>query len=548
MAPLLKPGYILTLDMIFTPNMAFRFPSPSGLYSFLPLDLLLHLLAQIISADVIQKLILLFLFYLIPFGFFKFLGLFEKEKDEFFMVKIMASLLYLWNPFVYSRFLAGHWTFLFGYALLPLFVYKLVSIYRLKDLGGKFLKHLGVLILLSVVMTILSPHHLVFQILFFVAYSVFEFFQKTGGLKKFFIILISLLVTHSVWIVPSLLSNISVLSFGESDLVLFASSPDSQGTFMNLLTMYGFWAEKTLFDLPKAIISFWPLPFFLLFTPMIFLLFLYLPKYFRKILALKITPQANHKPLIVTLLILGLLGAILSLGSLGIAKPIFDLFYIRYPLLTGFREPQKFLSLYILTFCSFFYLGMKIWIHQIRDEKLESLEDLKAKEISQVRKFLEKSIIIGFFALIFCLTYTFFWGAFRQLQVASYPPSYEKLQDLTKDSNSKILVLPFESYDLFPFNNRRIANPADKYFNTEVIFKRELDELAEKKCDVSANFCLNKTDSSAKWNQTLWYSGVDYILINKSSDWRDYAFLSQEGYFEKIAEDDFSYVLKVLPQ
>ncbi|MBN1916251.1 hypothetical protein JW796_04720 [Candidatus Dojkabacteria bacterium] len=552
-APLLKPGFVLTLDMIFTPNMTFQIPPVSGLYSFVPLDTALFLLAKIIPADILQKIFLLVLFYLIPTGFFKFLSIFKKEKKDLFL-RLLTSTLYLWNPFVYSRLMAGQWTLLFGYALLPLFIYHLVKSYKSRNTGETFNRDFWENILystlLSLIITIFSPHHLAFILLIFLVYSFIKIISRTkGGVKKILILALAQILIHSLWIIPTLISGKAKITFGEKDLLVFASSPDSSlGTFLNLFTMYGFWAEKTLFYLPKLIIPFWPLPFFILILPIIFLFFTYLPEKIRRIFALQKEPFKKNRDIILTSFLIALIGLVLSLGSMGIAKPVFDFFYLKLGLLNPFREPQKFLSLYIFGFCTLFFPGMKIWVSQIRNEHLKSLEQFKKRESEKIRRILEKAIIFGFFVLIFSLTCTLFWGTAGQLKTAYYPQSYTELDRLTKGTDSKILVLPFKSYDFFPFNNRRIANPAPKYFNAEVFSDEKLVEISGTNCDAyisSTNSCLKKSDSVEVWTDVIKKSGIDYILVNKNSDFRSYSFLEDRNYSKKILEDDYAYVLEL---
>ena len=52
--PLLMPGFILTLDMVFTPNMAF----PSDVTNTYPLQVAIWLLHLVLPMDIIQKILL----------------------------------------------------------------------------------------------------------------------------------------------------------------------------------------------------------------------------------------------------------------------------------------------------------------------------------------------------------------------------------------------------------------------------------------------------------------------------------------------------------
>jgi hypothetical protein len=92
---MLLPGYVLTLDMIFTDNW------------------------------LIQKLFLFAMFFLLfylPVRFFPF------EIDHKF--KYWAGIFFAVNPFVYERFLAGHWLVLLLYAMLPPLIYYFIKLFK----------------------------------------------------------------------------------------------------------------------------------------------------------------------------------------------------------------------------------------------------------------------------------------------------------------------------------------------------------------------------------------------------------------------------------
>lgn len=63
-------------------------------------------------------------------------------------------------------------------------------------------------------------------------------------------------------------------------------------------------------------------------------------------------------------------------------------------------------------------------------------------------------------------------------------------------------------------------------------------------CDVVLDSCLKKSDPIEMWIDSLRDSGVDYVLVNKNSDFQKYSFLGDSKYSEKILKDDFAYILK----
>ncbi len=118
---MLLPGFVLTLDLAFTPW--YHITHSAGSYTnSLPLEYLIHILYLIFPGFAIEKIILIAMFFLLSLLSFKYLPVPQK-----FVVKLFASLLYTANSFVYVRMLAGQWTHIFAYALLPLFIHLLSS-------------------------------------------------------------------------------------------------------------------------------------------------------------------------------------------------------------------------------------------------------------------------------------------------------------------------------------------------------------------------------------------------------------------------------------
>jgi hypothetical protein len=97
MGPLLLPGYILTLDMVWTPH------TPGGWLE--------------------QKILLLGIFIMAGVGAHK---LVAKRMGQ--GAAYVAGLIFVINPFTYTRLMAGQYLVLAGYALLPWCVRALVGV------------------------------------------------------------------------------------------------------------------------------------------------------------------------------------------------------------------------------------------------------------------------------------------------------------------------------------------------------------------------------------------------------------------------------------
>ncbi|MDD4902602.1 MAG: hypothetical protein PHE24_05725 [Patescibacteria group bacterium] len=163
------PGYILTLDMVFAPHLNFNaWFSEGNFLNSSPLIYLLKFLNLFLAGWVIQKILILGLFFLIGYLAYLYLPVPKKNYARYF-----AALVYLINPFVYERFLAGQITVLFAYAFLPPFIAALIRFHR-QPLWKSVFKLFGWLILIN----IFSLHLFVMSVLVLAGYFAVSFFLR----------------------------------------------------------------------------------------------------------------------------------------------------------------------------------------------------------------------------------------------------------------------------------------------------------------------------------------------------------------------------------
>ena len=125
LGPLFKRGNIFFLDWFFVPGQPIHWEAylvQKSLWISLPFELIVHGLSSLLPVDVVQKIILLLLFFLI--GYVVWWCLPETLGPE---VRLVAGTFAIVNPFVYERFMVGQVHLLFGYALMPLLF---VSLWR----------------------------------------------------------------------------------------------------------------------------------------------------------------------------------------------------------------------------------------------------------------------------------------------------------------------------------------------------------------------------------------------------------------------------------
>jgi len=118
MAPLLRPGFILTLDMVFTPQLRM----PETVTSSYIFHAALHVLNLVIPADILQKLLLCSVMLLAGIGMHRLIQAVLPLRRGAQWALYVAGIFYAVNPYTYSRLMAGQYAVLLGYALLPSFV------------------------------------------------------------------------------------------------------------------------------------------------------------------------------------------------------------------------------------------------------------------------------------------------------------------------------------------------------------------------------------------------------------------------------------------
>jgi hypothetical protein len=115
-APLLAPGYVLTYDMVWVPDLTVHRDTwglGTALPRAVPSDLVVAVVDEIVPGQLVQKLILLAALGLAGTGAARLC------VGQGPVAALAAASLYVWNPFVAERLGLGHWPLLVGYAALP---------------------------------------------------------------------------------------------------------------------------------------------------------------------------------------------------------------------------------------------------------------------------------------------------------------------------------------------------------------------------------------------------------------------------------------------
>ncbi|MFI6536577.1 hypothetical protein ACIBHY_29295 [Nonomuraea sp. NPDC050547] len=419
LGPGLAPGYILIQDMVFVPDPAFSpftFGLAGGSPRAVPSDLVVTVLAQVLPADLVQKLVLLGVFALGCSGAALLV------PGAALAPRLVAGAFYVWNPYVAERLLMGQWALLLGYAGLPWVVRALAR----RRLPAVALLPAAVGGFAAMIVTAVAALPLALSGTSGVSGTAgpsgtAERSKRAGGVAL-------LLVAFSLpWLVTAL-TRADGLTGDPVGVDAFAARADGPfGTVVSLLSLGGVWnawAVPAGFDQPvtaaarlalvlAGIAGFW--------------------------LTLRNTKPRFGPGLAVAA------GAGFLIACLGVTGPGRDLLKWLIGVWSGFavlRDAQQYLA--PLALLAAVGLGM-----------------LAARVTSRWAV----ALVLAPLAVVPTLA----WGASGALAAVPYPLSWVEAREIIGRDPAKgdVLVLPFESYRRFPWNgDRAVLDPAQRFFAT----------------------------------------------------------------------------------
>ena len=493
MGPLLLPGFVLTMDMVFTPVLRM----PAHVDNTWLFYTLLHVFNLVIPADVLQKVMLLSVFVLSGIGAHRLLSALRPQGQARWSLALrVGSVLYEINPFVYDRLMAGQYGVLLGYALLPWFA---LSLWKFVQKPGW--KAAAYLALWVTALSIVSIHSLGFVVVLaiVVLLACVRDRQKLKHVAMYGAGSVGLfLIASSYWLLPAAMGQgriaDSLSTFTESGRAAFATVDINGLTPLgSVLGLQGFWQEtRGLAQLPSDGIWIWE----------------------EVQLALWILLgigawQAWHQQRKVASVVSGvaIVSIILALGIGG------EWLATHVPFFAGYREPQKFVALLSLAYAYFATWGA-IWIFM------------------HSKKRFAKPTLIAMVMLPLLYTPTLLWGAHGQLRAAAYPSDWftaNRILD-AQPGTGKVLVLPWHLYMSYGHAGRIIASPAASFYDRAVVTSDdpELPGVAPQTHDVTREAVsrLLGLQDEVMFARELQALGVDYVLVNKELDYRDYDFIS----------------------
>jgi len=490
MLPLLGPGYYLALDMQFGPNSFsdFQFgdlygynPNPYGAY--LPLKMVLAALSQIIPVELLEKALLFIILFLC--GFCMHVSL-PKELGN---SRYFAGFLYMLNPFVFVRFLAGHWAFLLSYALWPLAI-KLFSEFLKKPERKNMAKVALVTFLASVsshgLLILMLPYALLFLI--HAAVSGID----RGLAKNTILLAVIVLAMNLFWVLPaaSAFGDMYSPASAEAYVEDFGARGGEMPVSLALATMHGFWREG--FTHTKDVFEFWPI-FYLMIAMVSFIGLLALIK--------------ENRAYALFLASLFLISLFLALGGDAPHAWTYSAIESIVPIHFIFRDSQKFVGLLCFVYSVLGAYG----VHYL-------MEKTGSKKTALLVMLLAVPIIYNFG----------FFGLLGQLGPTQFPEEWAEADRIISGDNvsGRILVLPMHMYNTYAWangNQKTLGNPETQFFSKPVIVGRGI-ETANVENDISdpvreyVGYMFDNRQYINNTAEMLLPLNARYILLSKEDE------------------------------
>lgn len=501
MLPLLTPGYVLALDMAWGPHL----PRPEGSANTWLLISCLNLIMGVVPGWLVQKAVLFAIFAGAGIGAHRLCATQPKLRDDTWSL-YAGGLLYVLNPFVYTRFVNGQWLILAGYALTPWVVRACWQglqkpRFRRGIMGGAWLGALG----------LVSIH--IFGITL-VALTGLLLTSKAGWRKRFVWVsglAVSTLLLSSVWLVPTALgtadANLQLEVFSSSQLQAFATDTTLLNTPVSTLVLEGFWADNSGRYLVSSAQPGWMAVASAVVMCVAFGAYVAYRRKDRLALALGVT---------------ALMSWILALGiSTPITAPLTNFMHDHFTWYAGFREPQKWLALLALSHAYLF-------AHALSALRKQAPHFRARMSISCVGILLP--FIFGGYLLV---------GARGQLRAVTYPTGWRPAQRLAeKHPRARIVVLPWRMYMPIDGAGRTVANPAPTYFTNPVMISNDarLQGLAAQARSplhtyVATSWLVLREAQAA---QRLRANDVRFVVVLKQGEWKMYDWLQTQPGFRVI--------------
>jgi hypothetical protein len=521
--PWLGSGYIFGTDW---PGPR-RFDFPTDLSSPAPLEAALATASRVVSGEWTGKVFAL----AVLFGAALFA--FRAAPADGFVPRAVASIVFVFNPFVFGRLHYGQLFLLAGYALLPWVTIRLRELLTRPDWKA------GLILAVSLALVGIPSTHLFLVAGFLVATLLVTHAIASKQRVKYvmragpavLVAVVATLVASSYWVIPLVLGHgptaNAVAGITTSDLASFAAVPDPKfGLVPNLLGLYGFWAENTgLFTSMKTFVPLWPLILAVLLAV-------------AAIGAAWAFKQRRDQALgawVAGLVIAAAIALVLEMGvSSPGARELVTWLDATFPVYRGMRDAGKWAALLALVYSQLIALGTAAILGWIR-----------TRPMPKVRSEWIGSAAIGvLLALPLFYGNGLLFGMHGEIKPSQYPAGwYAADRMLLSDSHpGRTLFLPWHEYMSWSFvrnQNNVVCCPAPTFFSTPVLVDTNPGlpgGAAPTDPDQLAVSELVGVGDQGRWAEVLAGHNIKYVLLAREVDWKFYDFLSRQPDVTLVAD------------
>jgi hypothetical protein len=517
--PWLLPGYFFGTD--FPGPRHFNFPDAPTSYA--GLQTALAVLGLVLPGDLVGKL------FVIGTLFVAALTSYAAAPVQGFVPRAVASLIYIFNPFVYDRLAYGQLTVLAGYAVLPWFASSLRDL--LREPGPKrALMTAAAFVVVSSLDVHLAVIAVLMGVIVTIVYVLAELRSRANLARRSgYLLLAGLIavVASAYWVIPMIrgsgweaqvLANIS-----QGDLHAFRTVPDPNlGLLPNVIGLYGFWAEQVRrFPSLKGYVPGWPIV-----IAMILLLAI--------VGAVTTVIRGGSEIHLDRKWVLGLVLACIpaTILYLGVADqhvtPLVRWLDNTFPPYRGMRDASKWAALLALAYSQLASLGSK------------ALMDWTGKQVKpgQGRELAVALLTAIVLALPLYYGNGLLYGMHGQFQASAYPPGwYAADRAISSDPHpGRTLFLPWHGYMAFSFirnANPVVASPAPFFFSMPIVASRDLEipGVAPPAGDPDQTMVskLVAAGDRGEWAAMLASRNFKYILLARDVDWRSYGYIDAQA-------------------
>lgn len=415
LGPLLGPGALFFLDMSAVPDPAL----PRGFFALgpevprnTPFDLLMHLASAVVGATTAVKLVMAAAVVTAAVGTYRLL------HHHGPVVAGSAGLLFATSPFLTTRLAVGHLSAVVALALLPWVLPALANAGR--DMGRAFVA--------LVVLSLTGSFGGIIGVLL-VAVTV-----ARSRPRRLPVMAVTAVAACSTWLVPGVIVMLGSPSLVSSSR--FPSGTRSLAEAPELLAGHGFWQELYQVGADQPLVGVMGI---VLFT-----------------LAVAGTRQL-HLPVRTALEGGAAVAILLSLAStLPGLEQLTDA-ATATPIGAPFREPQRYLGLYVLWMAASAPLGARRGARALGRNPVEHV------------------VLVLPAAFAVMLASPALWGLAPQVRPVAIPESWEEARAAIRDGDGTTLVLPWSRYLSLRFAGApRSINPMPKYLGTDVLTSTDL--------------------------------------------------------------------------